>query len=179
MISQTVARRYAQALLTIGREDGQYETYGQELADFVTALSVPGVADAMTNPIYPADIRRGVLTKVSDKMKLSPIAKNFLHLLLDKGRLPHIVDIAGYYRQLVDEANNIKRATIITARPVDENVKGQVKETLEKITGKNIILEAREDSEIIGGLIAQVGDLTMDGSVRTQLASLRETLIKG
>ncbi|MBW2085692.1 MAG: F0F1 ATP synthase subunit delta, partial [Deltaproteobacteria bacterium] len=50
---------------------------------------------------------------------------------------------------------------------------------LEEMTGKTILLEVEQDAEIIGGIVAYVGDLTLDGSVRTQLENLKESLIKG
>jgi len=51
--------------------------------------------------------------------------------------------------------------------------------TLEKLTGSTVVMEVEEDPSIIGGLMAKVGDLVLDGSVRTQINSLRESLIKG
>lgn len=179
MISQTLARRYAQALLALGQEDGNFAKYGEELAAFAAAAALPELAEALTNPIYPAETRRKVLDGVLAKMGPSNIVKNFLGLLQDKGRIGHVGAINSYYQRLVDEVNNVKRATITTAGPVADAVKSQVQATLEKMTGKTIILEAKEDPDIIGGIVAQVGDLTLDGSVKTQLQNLKESLVKG
>lgn len=179
MISQTIARRYAQALLALGQEDGKYAEYGKELAEFAELVETTGLADALTNPLYPEDARRKVLDAVLAKAGLSKIMRNFMMLLQDKGRMNHVSAICDYYRRLVDEVNNVKRATITTATAVSEAVQKKVKKTLEEMTGKTIILEAVEDPEIIGGMIAQVGDLTLDGSVKTQLKNLKESLIKG
>ena len=179
MISQTIARRYAQALLALGREDGNYETYGREVSDFAQALETSDLAEALVNPIYPADSRRAVLDAVLAKMGPSKIVQNFLGLLQDKGRIGHARAIADYYQRLVDEVNNVKRATITTATPVGDDVKDQVLKALEKMTGTKVVLSAEQDEDIIGGIIAKVGDLTLDGSVRTQLRNLKESLIKG
>ena len=63
---------------------------------------------------------------------------------------------------------------------VAEHSDGTVKRaSLEAMTGKTILLEVEQDEGIIGGIIARVGDLTLDGSVKTQLQNLKESLIKG
>ncbi|MFH1139436.1 MAG: ATP synthase F1 subunit delta [Pseudomonadota bacterium] len=179
MISQTVARRYAQALLAIGREDGKYEQYGQETASFAQLMSEPGVSDALTKPIYPAEIRRKILDQILLRAKFSPIIKNFLGLLQDKGRTNQIQAINAYYQRLVDELNNVKRAMVTASGPLSKAIQKEIKVTLEKLTGKTIILEMKQDPEIIGGIVAKVGDLTLDGSIKTQLKNLKESLIKG
>ena len=179
MISQTIARRYAQALLSLGQEDGNFAKYGEELAAFAEVMAIPEVTGALTNPLYPKDARRQVLDQILSKLKPSQIVKNFIVLLQDKGRINHAEATTTYYKRLVDEVNGVKRASITTATPVDEKVKKQIKATMEKMTGSTIILEVLEDPELIGGVVAKVGDLTLDGSVRTQLKNLKESLIKG
>ena len=179
MISQTVARRYAHALLALGQEDGNFAKYGEELGAFAALMTESDLIEALGKPIYPADVRRSIMRAVLAKTDMSPMMKNFLGLLQDKGRIDHLPDINRKYQNMVDEANNVRRATIVTAGPVADSVKNQVKATLEKMTGQTIILEATEDPEIIGGVVAQVGDLTLDGSVKTQLRNLKESLIKG
>lgn len=179
MISQTIARRYAQALLALGQEDGNFQKYGKELALFAEAMAGPELMEALTNPIYPKGVRRGILDSVLAKMGLSKMVENFVGLLQDKARISHTTAINAYYQRLVDEVNNVQRATVTTATKVSDSVKKQVKATLEKMTGKTIILDIVQDPEIIGGVVAKVGDLTLDGSVKTQLRNLKESLVKG
>ena len=127
MISQTIARRYAQALLAIGQDDGNFVAYGEDLAGFVQVYLNNELKEALVNPLYPADSRRKVLDKVLSKMGLSKIVINFLGLLQDKGRMNHVEAISDYYQRLVDEVNNVKRATITTAAPISEAIQNQVK----------------------------------------------------
>ena len=179
MTSQTISRRYAKALLAIGQEDGNFIQYGEELAAFVTVMANQDLAEALANPIYPAENRHNILDAILAKLSLSKIMQNFLGLLQDKERINQVEDISINYQRLVDEINNVKRATVTTAGSISEAVLDQVKKSLEDMTGKTIILEAKQDPEIIGGIMAQVGDLTLDGSVKTQLSNLKESLIKG
>ena len=178
MISQTIAQRYAQALMFLGRDDGRFADYGRELADVAALTAETGLVAALTSPLFPGEIRRRVLDEVLSRLNLSGIMANFILLLQEKGRLAHLPAINDCYRRLVDEANKIKRAAVVTAVPIDPSLREKIKAVLEKLTGYDIVLETREDPEIIGGLVAQVGDLTLDGSVRTQLRNLKESLIK-
>lgn len=179
MISQTVARRYAKALLAIGREDQNFERYGEELSGFARLMTRRDLAEALTNPLYPYDSRRQILDLILEKMSLSQMVQNLVGLLMDKGRINHVEAISSYYERLVDEVNNIERATIVMATSLPDAIHRQVKTILEEMTGKTILLEVEQDAEIIGGIVAHVGDLTLDGSVRTQLENLKESLIKG
>ena len=177
MTNLTLSRRYANALLAIGREDGNYQKYGEEVADFAAALDEhQGLLEALVNPVYPRQARQGVLEGVLAKSEYSQVVKNFLLLLQEKGRMQFLAEISQVYTQLVDVLAGIMRATVTSATAVSSDVEGRVKATLEKLTGKQIILEVQEDAELIGGLVARVGDLVLDGSVRTQLNSLKDSL---
>lgn len=179
MTSQIIARRYAKALLAIGREDGDYTEYGRELTAFAEIMGMADLTPTLSNPIYPKANRRAILDNILDKVEPSIIVRNFLGLLMEKDRISLIDSINDHYLRLVDEINNIERATVISAKPLLETIQDRVKASLEAMTGKTILLEVEQDEEIIGGVIARVGDLTLDGSVKTQLQNLKESLIKG
>ena len=70
------------------------------------------------------------------------------------------------------------KGSVVSALALEEDLLNKVKETLEKLTGKDVELSTEVDPSIIGGVIAKVGDLVLDGSLRTQLADLNES-IKG
>jgi len=175
--NRTLSRRYAKALLAIGQEDGQHDLYGQELADFAALLSQnQNLLEVLVNPVYPLQARRAVLEGVLAKAGLSKVVNNFLLFLQDKNRMQFLDEISRVYANLVDELAGVMRATVSSAAAVSAEVEQRVKATLEKLTGKQIVIEFKEDPELIGGLTAQVGDLVLDGSVRTQLGSLKDSL---
>lgn len=174
-----MARRYAKALLIIGQEDGNYELYGKEMGEFAALMGQTALAETLVNPLYPLAVREKVLTQVLDRISPSPMVKNLIVLLMEKSRIGLTEAISEYYLKLVDSINNVERATITAAFDLPEDIMGQVRTSLEGLTGKTIILDVEQDASIIGGIIAQVGDLTLDGSVKTQLENLKESLIKG
>uniref|UniRef100_A0A7V4LCB4 ATP synthase subunit delta n=1 Tax=Desulfobacca acetoxidans TaxID=60893 RepID=A0A7V4LCB4_9BACT len=180
MIDLTVSRRYARALMMLGQEDGKYKEYGEELQGFAQLLEREAeLKDALLNPIHSMEERKQLLGRVADLLNLSPIVTNFLKLLFDKLRLAALPGIAQVYQQLVDEQENVKRAKVKAAIPLDEGMRERLRQALEQLTKSQVVMEVEEDPSILGGIVARVGDLVLDGSVRTQLVSLRESLIKG
>jgi F-type H+-transporting ATPase subunit delta len=178
--SQILAKRYAKALLTLGREDGNYENYGEELSRFVDFWEEePEFADAVSNPLYAKDNRKVICRAVLEKMELSAVFRSLLDLMLEKNRMSIIADVRTYYQKLLDELANTSRAKIASAKPLSEEALEDIKSSLEKVTGHSIVVEAEVDPELIGGVVARVGDLVLDGSVRTQLTAIKENLMKG
>jgi len=180
LIDLTLSRRYAKALLFLGKEDGRFQEYGEELTGFAQLLGrEPELKNALLNPVYGMEERRAVLLKMLEVLQLSPLVGNFLKLLFDKHRLGAVAGIAQTYQELVDAEQNIKRAKITAAIPLDDEIQERLRQTLEQLTGSKVIMTTEENPAILGGLIARVGDLVLDGSVRTQLNALRESLMRG
>ena len=137
-----------------------------------------GVGDAVTNPLYPLDIRQKVMAKIAESVQADAIMTSFLKLLIEKKRADILPDIAEAMQGMVDKDQNISHGSIISAVEIDDALLGKIQATLEKLTGNKVILETQVDPSIIGGIIAKVGDLVLDGSIKTQLNGLKES-IKG
>ncbi len=178
MIAGSIGRRYAKALLQIGIESRSFDALGRELDRAAETIAKSAeLKTALENPIFPASKRQLVLEDVARRLALSLPTKNLLLLLLDKGRISALPDIARAHRELVDEQAGRARAIITSAVPLAADVEGRLKTALEKHTGKTVILEKKIDAALIGGVVAQVGDLVFDGSVRTKLARIRAELL--
>jgi F-type H+-transporting ATPase subunit delta len=178
VIIGSVARRYAKALLEIGIQQQTYDALGKELDRTAETLGrSPDLRMALENPVFPLDKRRAVLEELARRLALSKVVRNFVMLLLDKGRIGSLPDIARAHRHLVDLHAGRVRATVTSARPLDPQLELRLKTALEKSSGKVVLLEKKEDPSIIGGLVTQLGDTVYDGSVRSQLAQLREELL--
>jgi F-type H+-transporting ATPase subunit delta len=180
LIDMTVARRYAKALLTMGKEDGKYQEYGEGLSGFAHLLErEPELRDALLNPIHSREDRRKLLLRMIELLQLPLLVSNLLQLLLDKHRLNVVDGVAQAYQEMVDEVENVSRARVKAAIFLDDATQDRLRQTLEKLTGSTVVMEVEEDPNIIGGIVAKVGDLVLDGSVRSQINTLRESLIKG
>ena len=180
---QTIlARRYAKALFSLGKEQKKKKTeeYNGNLKAIAAlyADGAAGVSDAVTNPLYPLDVREKVMVKIAGLVKADAIMTNFLKLLIAKKRADILPDIAEAMQSMVDKDQNISHGTVVSAVEFDDALMAKIQATLEKLTGNKVILETQVDPSIIGGIIAKVGDLVLDGSIKTQLNGLKES-IKG
>ena len=180
MKNLVIAKRYAKALFNLALDGGWVEQYGQELDNFVRLLkALPELAEAIQNPLYPEATRKTLFFSVADKAELSPILRSFISLLIEKKRVQHLVEIAEYYHRLIDEHSNVARAQIKAATELDGEIIQDISQTLEQMTGKRIVVEFEQDPSLIGGVVAQIGDLVLDGSVRRQLLNFKESLKRG
>ncbi len=179
-MKQTIlARRYAKAIFTVGQEQGKFEEYNEVLNGLAGLFATnPEVVDALTNPLYPLDVREKVMAGMIGSMEVDSVMGNFLSLLVQKKRAGILPEIAEEYSIMVDEEKNISHGSVISAVELSDELRESVQATLEKLTGKKVELSVTVDPSIIGGIIAKVGDLVLDGSIKTQLAGLKDS-IKG
>ncbi|MEW6327367.1 MAG: ATP synthase F1 subunit delta [Thermodesulfobacteriota bacterium] len=180
MISKVAAKRYAKALFAVGKEEDKLEAYQQELNGIARILrESPELIDALTNPVYPTDMKVRLMGDLAGVFKLSPIMGNFMKLLVEKRRVLCVPDIGELFQKLTDELMGVKRAVVTAVIPLDEDVKRRIQEALEKVTGKKVILNTEQDPSIIGGLVVRAGDMVWDGSVRSQLLDIKEIIKRG
>ena len=180
MKNLAIARRYAKALLMIGKEDGQTETYREELNGIAELIQgEKALEQALTNPLYDAAGRRRVLEAIIEKMNLSKVMRSFLLLVFEKGRVGFIGSINDFYQKLADELKGVARASLVSATELSSEAVDKIRASLSKRTGKDIILEIEQDPTLIGGIVTRIGDLVLDGSIKTQLLNMRESLKRG
>ncbi len=177
-LAGSVARRYARALFQIGVDTGTYEALGQELGD-LAALFEESVElrQTLVNPVFKPSEKRAILEKILPRVTPSPVVQRFALLLLDRGRIVLLASLARAYREMADAHAGRVRAVVTSATPLSAADLERVRRTLERRTKKTVMLEAQVDPSLIGGLVARVGDLVLDGSVRTQLSTLRDKLL--
>ncbi|MGM0452046.1 MAG: ATP synthase F1 subunit delta [Thermodesulfobacteriota bacterium] len=180
MRSSAISRRYAKALILIGKDDGRAEQYREELEQLVGLLdSQPNLEGTLNNPLFDLEKRKNVLMTLVDKLEFSDVVRSFLRLLFSKQRFNHIRGICEYYGKLSDELKGVVRADLVAATELSSESFDQIRNALSKMTGKEVILEARQDPELIGGVVTRIGDLVLDGSIKTQLKNMRESLKRG
>lgn len=166
--------------MSIGKEDGQAEKYKKELAAWVKLLEDhEELEQAICNPLYGADDRKKVLSAVIERMGVSEVMTSFLSLLFDKVRIQYVTEIYRFYEKLTDELANIVRAELVAAVELPAEAVEKIRAALAKRTGKKVEMETKIDPGLIGGLVTRIGDLVLDGSVKTQLVSLKESLQRG
>ena len=180
MSNSAISIRYAKALLNIASAEQQVEQYASELAKIAAVLKSEDLLRLLLDsPTFPLDKKLAIMSDLADKLKLSEGMKNFLHLLLEKGRIAYLQQIDVNYRKFADDLSGVVRAKIKAAGELSDERAAAIKLGLEKQTGKQVILSVETDASLIGGLQAEMGGKLFDGSVKTQLKRIAETLAKG
>jgi F-type H+-transporting ATPase subunit delta len=178
--TNAIARRYAKALIQIAVGQRLVEQYYTELQGFSRILDTnPDAMALLSDPGMQMDVKRALVKSLVVQLEISKTIGDFILLLLDKKRLLFLSQITASYRTLGDEAAGILRSTITSALPLTEIQVSEMRSALEKTTGKKIILEVATDPSLIGGVVTQIGDKVLDGSIRTQLTKIQDILQKG
>lgn len=173
-----VAKRYARALLDLGVEKGNSATLKKqlrELADVYT--SSKELRAIISNPSVRVDERRAVLSKIASQSNWTAFITNLSFILLDNDRFDHVEGIADAFDAMLDQHAGNVRAEVTTAQPMKDSQVATIKGAIAKLTGKNVLLETRVDPEILGGVVTRIGSTVYDGSVSTQLETIRESIL--
>lgn len=180
MSVSAITKRYAKALVALGSGQDMVAAYGQELAETRALLARENLLRLLLeSPSFPMEKKTAILQDLVEAMQLSDGMKRFLGLLLTKGRLKFLPQIEIQYRNFADELSGILRAHIVSASRLTQPQKKAIGAGLEKKTGKKVELTVSVKSSLIGGLQANIGGRIFDGSIKTQLKRIEDTLKKG
>jgi F-type H+-transporting ATPase subunit delta len=174
--ASTVARVYAETLLRFAEREGALDqaTEGLEAIDAAIAADEE-FARFLGAPQIAADDKRSLLHAAFEK-RLHPAVMRFLDLVVAKHREPQLPEIAAAWRDILDRRANRQGASVTSAVAADPALLERLRAALEKATGKTIALEERVDPRLLGGVVVRTGDLVMDASLKTRLATLRHRL---
>ena len=174
MAQSAVARRYSEAAFASAKEHGTLETWHRELIEVRDVLSGQGLGDQLESGKTPFEAKADLVSSVFPN--LDEKVRNFLLLIVQRGRIPLFPHIVDEFNARIDEFNNVARGEVTTAVPLDEAERQFIESRLSVITGKTITVSTKVDPEILGGFIARIGDTVLDGSSRTRLEALRRRL---
>ncbi len=173
-----VARRYSTALIGLGKKDNTHDTIAANLDAVVAALaSHADVAETLANPAVDAGAKRKILESIAKSLSLQQVTTNFLLYLSDRQRFDVLEAIAADFRVQLDEIAGRIRAEVVTATPLAAGDQGKIQAALEQASGKKVVLQANVDPELVGGVVTKVGNIVLDGSVRTALGRMKAQLL--
>jgi F-type H+-transporting ATPase subunit delta len=169
---------YAEALFGAARERDELEEVLSDLGEFVDALQD---SEELRLFFYGGQIperqKRRALDGLTEGMKIS--STNFLKVLVDNGREDILEEVLVRYEQLVKEHLGKIEVEVTTAVELSEEQRDRLKERLRDVLeGREIILEANVDPDLVGGAVFRYGGRMMDGSIRGRLESLREGMLE-
>jgi F-type H+-transporting ATPase subunit delta len=177
MITGSLARRYAKALFEIGNAQHNIEHVGADIKALAAAMKESAeLASVLSSPAIRRSERRKVVDAIVARIGVRPVVKNFVELLLDHERFNALPAIDRELGAMIEAKAGRVHAEVVSAKPLDPAQLSQITAALEKLSGKKVTVSKREDAELLGGVVAKVGDTVYDGSLRNQLAQLRDQL---
>lgn len=175
--NSTIARPYAQAAFDIANEKGDLKSWSDMLQLIAAVASDAVLSDMISNPSIEREKVVEIIVDVCGD-NLNDLAKNFVKVLADNGRLNVATEIAQGYEEHRAEAEKTVEAEVTSAFPLSEAQVKSMTDALKKRLGREVTLNTSVDETIVGGAIIRAGDLMIDGSVSGQLDNLATTLMK-
>ncbi len=172
-----IARRYAGAMFDIGLRQNQLDRTLEDVQGIAQVFAHRTLAYLLREPKVPAK-RKETAIRQALTGKVLPTSLNLALLVVQRELVDVMPNIARELEQLVLDYKNEAKAEVITATQIDDAQLQEIKHALERITGKTIIPQTKVQPDILGGVIARVGDEVIDGSVRYRLSALRKQLLR-
>ena len=177
-MSSALADRYARAIFELALESGQPKPLTDQVRRFAEIYAASAdLRSVLENPLVEESKRDAILIDVARTLGLAEIATNSVRLLARRRRLRALPDIARRLASLSDEKDGILRATVTSAAPLSEGHYQALAQEIEKATKKKVVLERKQDASLIAGVITRIGDNTIDGTLKGQLAELERQLL--
>ncbi|MFM2417680.1 MAG: hypothetical protein RL385_2403 [Pseudomonadota bacterium] len=177
MSTGALAKRYARAVLDLATEHREVPRVQKELEELAKSWNESDeLRELFQNPNFTSEARKAVLVELTTRAGVSQLVRNTVQYLADNGRIAALPALAKAFAQLAERAAGVVRAEVTSAAPLPETYYVQLQRALEQATGKRVTLDKKTDANLIAGVVTRVGDQVFDGSVRTRLADLRESL---
>ncbi|HWN72424.1 MAG TPA: ATP synthase F1 subunit delta [Solirubrobacterales bacterium] len=169
------ARVYAEALFEVGRDKGKLDALQQQLGQFADAVDRNRELQVFFFSPYlsTAEKQEGIEKAITGA---EPELINFLELLVDKHRMTEVFRIRRALDELWKQENRRIDVTVTSAVELDSAVVEKIGQEVERQTGEKVDLSSQVDSEILGGIVLQVGNMVLDASIRSRLEKLRKSV---
>ncbi len=177
MRDSTIARNYAETLLVLAGKADDLRGWGAMLNDVATGMEQSATLRLfLESPRVPATRKNEVLSAAFQD-RMPRLLVRYLQSLVSHRRQMLIPEIARQYMSLVDERENRIHARVSVARETDADTQRMIAGQLSRMFGKDVVPHFSVDPSILGGVVVNVGDTVLDGSVRKRLSSLRRKML--
>jgi F-type H+-transporting ATPase subunit delta len=175
-----VARRYAEALAeAVLDSKGKLEPRValEQLRQFVDLVSSSAeLANILASPAVPASRKRAVIGRFAELLPLDPLVRNFLYVVVDRRRTPLLRQMPEALEEVLDAKLGLVRAQVEAAAPLSEDERAVLESALSRVAGRRVRAQFAVNPELLGGVVARVGSVIFDGSIRGRLQALRMRL---
>jgi F-type H+-transporting ATPase subunit delta len=178
MLKGAIARRYAGAMFGLAIKQNTLDRTRDDVREMGELFAQRKLTYLLREPKIPTKRKETALRQALED-KVLPTSLNLALLVVQRELVDIMPNIAREFEQMVLDYMNEALARVTTAAQLDGAQKTNVKQALEKLTNKKILMETRVDPNILGGVVARVGDQIIDGSIRQRLSALQQQLLTG
>ena len=176
-MSEMIAKRYARAVFDLAREQSIVSEVVREMAAFAEAYETSRDFREVDHlPTLRDAERRAVVEALGSRIGASQLSIRTVSMLAERQRLAILPDLVRVLEAMGDEHLGILRGSVTSAVRLDEDYRSALKRKIEEATGKKVILSFDENPSLIAGIVTQIGDRVIDGSVRGRINQLAESL---
>ena len=176
-IRASLAGRYASALFDLARDQRQIESVGSSLEALNQALvDSKDFAELVDSPLVSREEASKAFAAIAPQLKLDPITTNFVQVLARNGRKSQLRAVVRAFRRLAAEHRGETIAEVVTARPLNDDQLGQLRQQLRNRAGRDVNIDAQVDPTILGGIVVKLGSQRIDASIRTKLNRLAQAM---
>jgi F-type H+-transporting ATPase subunit delta len=176
-VVNTYARAFADVVMDKKLDPAKTLAEAQQISALVRESGE--LREVWVAPSIPAEQKRAVLDAIVKRAGISQMVRNFIAVLIDKGRVHFLQEIVAEFAHELNLRLGFAEAEITTTRELGADERSALEADLAKVTGKRIRARYDQDKSILGGAIARVGSTVYDGSVKGQLEKIREQLVAG
>lgn len=167
---------YAQAVFELARAEGQLDRVESELFSIAQAMDrSPELRSTLTDPQLPLDKKQSIVDDLIEG-RASSLTVGLVQFIVGQGRASELPSIAQAFVETAAASRQKAVAEIRSAVPLDDETVDRLAAALGRATGKNVEPKVIVDESVIGGLVARVGDIVIDGSIARRVNSLREAI---
>jgi len=175
-----VARRYALALMNLAAREQEIEAVARGLDDVAdTFKESPQLRAFFSEPKVPRSAKEAAMAELLAVSKAPPLVSNFLRYVTRKRRIGLLEDMRRLFHELADQRMGRAHADVTVAATLTEAQQEGLRSRLEALSGKRIELRVKSDPLILGGVMARIGSIVWDGTLRNQLNYIQQSIIEG
>lgn len=178
MIPETIYSKYSQAMFDIASEQHKLEEFGTDLKGVRdTFQENPDLWKFLNHPLVPPKAKKDTIKKIFTG-SVSPLVLQFIYVMIDRQREAALILAIDDFIKLARRAQHIEVAKIRVVKPLTKKEEKNLLAALETMTGQRIEPLYYVDPSLLGGMVIQIGDKLIDGSLKRQLQDMQHTLLQ-
>lgn len=174
MAKQVGGQRYARALFDLAVEKDATDQWATDLAQLAEVMQDEQFNLFLKHAEVPLDRKIESLATVLPE--IDPMVRNLGSLLITRGSVDTIGDVAVSYNRLVDDRLERQRIEVTTAVELEPAEAERIRQFVANLVQREVVMSTQVDESILGGMVIQIGDRLMDGSTRSRLEELRKQI---